>query len=129
VFTQNGNTQDQNFAVIEEVRYLHDTLELRPTCVIGYDRLALAGTEYESDLRVTFDTDLTCRVNNPSLICRDNIHNHLFFPPQLCVMEIKIDHRVPYWLTEITAKFGCILRRISKYCTALEHTELPLTPF
>jgi hypothetical protein len=38
-------------------------------------------------------------------------------------MEIKVNDRVPYWLTEVISKYRCTVRRISKYCTALEQSK------
>ena len=124
-WVEDKDTPDCDRAVIEEVRYLQTSLKLQPACIVAYERLALGGTEYEPDLRITFDTDLTGRVRNLSLLRRSDIHNHMLLSPDLCVMEVKVNRRVPYWLTEVIAKYGCRLRRISKYCTALEHAELP----
>ena len=107
-------------AVVSEVRYLQSTLQLQPACVVSYDRLAFEGSEYDPGLRVTFDTNLKGRVHDLSLLAEGSSENHYFIPPGWCVMEVKVNYRVPYWLTELVARYGCTLRRISKYCAALE---------
>lgn len=110
-------------AVIEEIQYLYYTLQLQPACVVSYDRLAFNGGEYDPGLRVTFDTNLKGRTHDLSLLSAGQVENHFFMPPGSCVLEIKVNYRVPYWLTELIGKHRCTLRRISKYCTALEQSK------
>ncbi len=110
-------------AVVSEVRYLQATLQLQPACVVSYDRLAFEGGDYDPGLRVTFDTNLKGRVHELSLLAESSTENHYFMPPGWCVMEVKVNYRVPYWLTEFIARHRCTLRRISKYCTALEQCK------
>ncbi len=114
-------------AVIGEVKYLYSTLELQPACVVSYDRLAFNGRAYDPGLRVTFDTNLKCRSHDLTLLSQSYADNRYFVPPDWCIMEVKVNNRVPYWLTEVIGKHRCTLRRISKYCTALEHCQVVLT--
>ena len=107
-------------AVIEEVKYLSSTLRLRSACIVSYDRLAFNGNEYDPGLRVTFDTNMKCRVHDLSLLPQGCAQNRYFIPPEWCIMEIKANGCVPYWLAKLTGEHRCTLRRISKYCTALE---------
>jgi SPX domain protein involved in polyphosphate accumulation len=37
-----------------------------------------------------------------------------------CIMEIKANEKIPYWITELVASHNIKLVRISKYCQALE---------
>ena len=110
-------------AVVSEVRYLQATLQLQPACVVRYDRLAFEGGDYDPGLRVTFDTNLKGRVHQLSLLNKEYADNYYFVPPGWCVMEVKVNYRVPYWLTELIARHSCTLRRMSKYCTALEQCK------
>jgi SPX domain protein involved in polyphosphate accumulation len=112
--------------VVREVQYLSEALQLRPACVVSYNRLALNGHEYDVGLRVTFDTNLKCRIHDLSLLTQDQGENHYFLPPDWCIMEIKVNHRLPFWLTEFIGKHRCTLQRVSKYCTALEKSKLML---
>lgn len=115
-----GPAPGSDRAVVEEVQYLYHTLQLQPACVVSYDRQAFNGEEYDPGLRITFDTNLQCRTHELTLESQSYVKNHYFVPPQWCVMEIKVNDRVPYWLTEVVNKYRCTLRRISKYCQALE---------
>jgi len=109
-------------AVIQEVLYLSNTLQLQPACVVSYDRLAFNGSQYDPGLRVTFDTNLKCRTHDLTLLSQGYANNYFFVPPQWCVMEVKVNLRAPYWLTRVISRYHCTLRRISKYCTALEQS-------
>ena len=40
--------------------------------------------------------------------------------PSLLILEIKVNERIPYWITELVAEHNCRLIRVSKYCQALE---------
>lgn len=107
-------------SVLEEACYLANALQLRPACVVRYRRVALDGDEFDPGLRITFDTELKGRVHDLSLLSQGWAEEKYFVPPTFCIMEVKVNHRVPLWLTEILGQHGCALQRISKYCTALE---------
>lgn len=110
-------------AIIDEVLYLQGALQLQPTCIVSYDRLAFDGSAYDVGLRVTFDTNLKSRTHELSLLSEGRAESHYFLPPNRCIMEVKVNYRVPYWLTEMIGKYRCTLYRISKYCTALEQSK------
>ena len=112
--------------VVQEVQYLQNTLDLQPACVVSYDRLAFEGGDYDPGLRVTFDTNLRGRDYDLTLLAQGYAENHFFIPPDWCVLEVKVNYRVPFWLTELIAQYRCTLRRISKYCTALESSKTVL---
>ncbi len=110
-------------AVIEEIQYLYYTLQLRPACVVSYERQAFEGSEYDPGLRVTFDTNLKGRTHDLSLLSIGRAESDYFVPPGWCILEVKVNYRVPYWLTELLGQYRCTLRRVSKYCTALEQSK------
>jgi hypothetical protein len=114
---------DADRKTISEIRYLQNTLQLQPACVVSYDRMAFDGSEYEDGLRITLDTNLKGRVHDLSLLSNSYTQNQFFLPPDLCIMEVKVNYRVPYWLTEMIGKYRFTLRRVSKYCAALEQTK------
>lgn len=109
--------------IVSEIRYLQATLQLQPACVVSYDRRAFDGSDYEDGLRITFDTNLKGRTHDLSLLSTGTAANQFFVPPMWCVMEIKVNYRVPYWLTEMIGHHRFTLRRISKYCAALEQSK------
>jgi hypothetical protein len=107
-------------AVMDEVVYLRNVQHLRPACIISYDRQAWIGTERDPGLRVTFDTNMKCRAHDLSLLSQGFTQDRLLMSPEECVMEIKAEGQVPYWLTRFIGEQGCTLRAVSKYCLALE---------
>jgi SPX domain protein involved in polyphosphate accumulation len=118
---ENMSATDQD--TVSEIRYLQSTLQLQPACVVTYNRRAFNGTEYDSGLRITFDTNLKGRTHDLDLRSLGYAQNQFFIPPEYCIMEVKVNYHVPFWLTEMIGKFGYTLRRVSKYCAALEQSK------
>jgi SPX domain protein involved in polyphosphate accumulation len=113
-------------ATIDEIIYLYQTLQLQPACIVSYQRHAFEGSDQDPGLRITFDTQLKCRVHDLTLLSQGYADNQYFLPPSQCVMEVKVNNRAPYWITDLISKYRCPLRRISKYCSALEQAKLRL---
>jgi hypothetical protein len=44
-------------------------------------------------------------------------------PAELVVMEIKVNERIPYWLTEMIAAHNLQLVGLSKYCRSIEAAQ------
>ncbi len=105
-------------ATIEEVYAFLWQYNLQPSSIVNYQRQAFIGTEYDIGLRVTFDTELTSQTHHLRL------HQQGAGIPMLganwVVMEIKVNERIPYWLTEMVAAHNLTMVRISKYCRSLE---------
>jgi SPX domain protein involved in polyphosphate accumulation len=91
---------------------------LRPASLVRYARQAMVGTDYDIGLRVTFDTDLSYRVSDLELNAEKR--GLLLLPPDWTVIEIKVNERIPYWLTELVAVHNLSLARMSKYCRSIE---------
>ena len=91
---------------------------VRPACVVTYLRRALVGSRYDRGVRVTVDADLAARVH--ALDVAAPAANHRFLPPGFCILEVKVDERVPRWLASLLAAHDFSLRRVSKYCLGLE---------
>lgn len=104
--------------MIDEVLSMGWQYDLRPASVVTYARQALIGSAYDIGLRVTFDKDLRYRTNNLALDDPDT--GQFLFPPEWVVMEIKVNERVPYWLTELVSYHNLSLMRVSKYCRSIE---------
>jgi SPX domain protein involved in polyphosphate accumulation len=99
---------------------------LRPACLVRYERQAFIGTEFDIGLRVTFDTDLTYQTH--PLRLDDPSRSLPLFPTGTVVMEIKVNERIPYWLTDLLAAYNLQMARMSKYCRSIELAELDLNP-
>ena len=97
----------------DEVLFLARSLDLRSTCLVGYQRLAFVGSRYEPGLRVTFDHSLWTAQADDGL--SDSMPRHAVVPPHVCVMEVKANNAVPLWLANTLARHGCTLTRYSKY--------------
>lgn len=110
-------------ALLQEVYYLYRTLQLRPTCIVTYDRMAFEGDEHYPDLRVTLDSNLRGRIHDLSLLSTGSAANQRVFDPAYIVLEVKANGNVPGWLAQLLAAQRCTFYRISKYCLVLEHSK------
>lgn len=108
----------QSQSVVDEVLRLAAGLDLEPAAITGYQRLAMSGKETDGGLRITFDTHLRGRTSDLEL------HSAVETPPildaRLAIVEVKVNERVPYWLTDKVATHNMQLIRVSKYCTSVE---------
>ncbi|MCB8989072.1 MAG: polyphosphate polymerase domain-containing protein [Chloroflexota bacterium] len=119
------NMDEKDKAVIEEIFVFLWQYNLRPMSIIRYDRQAFMGTEYDIGLRVTFDTMLSFQSH--SLHMHEQPSDLPLLPADLVVMEIKVNERIPYWLTEMIAAHDLPITRISKYCRSIEAAQdMPL---
>ncbi|WP_226961436.1 MULTISPECIES: polyphosphate polymerase domain-containing protein [Streptomyces] len=107
---------DQPF--VDEVLELVQRLDLRPTAITGYRREPFVGVDSDLGLRVTFDHRV--RGRDRDLDLRAEAENRAIISPHLVVMEVKANERVPYWITDLAARHGLQVRRISKYCQSVE---------
>ncbi len=116
----------QDRPVLEEMMDMLWSYNLSPASIIRYQRQAFMGMAYDTGLRVTFDTNLQYQVNpyDPDALRLDGLQNCLpLFPPNWAVIEIKVNERIPYWLTELTAAHNLSLVRVSKYCRSIELSQ------
>lgn len=108
--------EDRN--VIEEIYVYLWQYNLRPVNIVRYERQAFVGTIYDLGLRVTFDTNLTFQTH--PLHLHEESQDLPMMPANLVVMEIKVNERIPSWLTGLIADHNLRLERISKYCRSIE---------
>ena len=109
---------DKDRAAAEEIVFLARTLDLHPTCVVGYQRTAFVGSQYEPGLRVTFDDSLW--VSSASAGLSTSMAKHRLVTAAMVIMEVKANNAVPIWLANLLARHQCALRRYSKYCAGAE---------
>ena len=105
-------------AVVEEIVVMGAQNHLVPVSVVGYVREAYMGRDEDSGLRVTIDSRIRGRDRDFDL--RMPAENRFIVPPHLSVVEIKVNERVPYWLTELIARQNVGLVRLSKYVQSVE---------
>jgi hypothetical protein len=107
--------------VVEEVQRLVGDFDLHPSTAVGYTRDAFVGREEDAGLRVTFDVRVRARDRDLDLAVEGE--NRFIIHPDLAVLEVKVNERVPYWLTELIARNNLQLVRMSKYCQSVDAFE------
>jgi SPX domain protein involved in polyphosphate accumulation len=105
-------------AFIEEVFFFLWQYNLQPASIVRYERQAFIGTMYDIGLRVTFDTSLSFQAH--PLYLHDQKASLPMLSANWAVMEIKVNDRIPRWLTEMIAGHNLQMQRISKYCRSIE---------
>lgn len=106
-------------AFVEEVLELIVRLNLQPTVITGYQREALVGRDQDTGLRVTFDRRVRGR-DRDFHFGTERPENRFTVPPHLSVMEVKVNERTPYWITDLAARRNLNLIRVSKYVQSVE---------
>ncbi|MEU6131868.1 polyphosphate polymerase domain-containing protein [Saccharopolyspora sp. NPDC047091] len=107
---------DQVF--VDEVLDLITRLDLRPVAMTGYRREAYAGVDADLGLRVTMDHRIRGRDRDFDL--NAETENRYILSPHFAVLEVKANERAPYWITDLAARHGLQIQRISKYCQSIE---------
>lgn len=106
---------------VAEVLSLVHALDLRPMAITTYFRDGYVGRDADLGLRVTVDQRVSGRDRDFYLGAEAT--NRFIVPPQLAVLEVKANERVPKWLTDVAARHDLSTVRISKYCRTIEAYE------
>ncbi|MEV6362194.1 polyphosphate polymerase domain-containing protein [Nocardia asteroides] len=114
--------QGREQAFVNEVSELVTKLDLRPIVTTGYNREAFVGTDSDLGLRATIDHSVHGRDRDFHLGA--NAENRFIIPPHLAIVEIKANERIPYWISDLTARLNMSVVRISKYCQSVEAYDL-----
>lgn len=108
-------------ATLEEIYTFLWQYNLRPACIVRYNRQAFMGSLFDVGLRITFDTALTYQTHQLHL--HEPASSLPLLPAHQVVMEIKINERMPSWLTELVASHNLQVERVSKYCRSIEAAQ------
>lgn len=103
---------------VDEVTALVGNLDLRPIVTTGYTREALIGCDADLGLRATIDHRVHGR--DSDLGFGSTAPNRYTIPPKLAIVELKANERIPYWITDLTARMDMSVVRVSKYCQSIE---------
>lgn len=96
-----------------EIEWFRNFYCPEPKMFIGYDRIAFSGTE-DSELRITFDTNMRWRTYDTDLLLGDA--GEPILPEQdKILMEIKIPGVCPLWLSRLLSETGVFPCSFSKY--------------
>lgn len=109
--------EGEDKATVDEIYSLLKLYDLKPKVITTYARQAFVGTDYDLGLRITFDSHVTYRTRNLDL--DGGSYDGFIVPPDLVIMEIKTNERVPFWITELVSEKELKLIRVSKYCQGL----------
>jgi hypothetical protein len=111
--------EKRDAALAREVTALVESLGLEPSCVVSYVRRALVGEDDGLDLRVTFDHRIECRSPKHGM----GVHpaGTTFVPDDWVVMEVKVNHAIPLWISELLSRHSCKLHELSKFRLASAH--------
>ncbi len=104
--------------VVREALVLCREHRLAPKLAVSYRRQAWFA-RFENDLRITLDTRLQYDVHSLDLT-RPFESGSWILPPELAVLELKYNQRVPLWLVALVKKHRLELVRFSKYCAAAD---------
>ena len=107
----------EDHATLNEMYAFIWQYNLRPVSIVRYNRQAFIGTQYDLGLRVTFDTNLSFQTHK--LHVHEEPSALPMLSPNLVVMEIKVNERIPNWLTGLIADHNLNMVRISKYCRSI----------
>lgn len=113
-----GGAAPTDSQIAREISYIRDYYgKVMPRMYLCYTRQAYWGTA-DQDLRITFDTQITCRQEAMTLAADPGGFSVL--DPTLVLMEVKTPKAIPLWLTEVLTMHRIYKASFSKYGTAYE---------
>ncbi|MBR5926143.1 MAG: polyphosphate polymerase domain-containing protein [Firmicutes bacterium] len=116
-----GEKPEGEGQIHREIEYFLDLYRPEPKVFIAYDREAYAGKE-NSELRITFDTNLRYREDNVDLRAGD--YGRLILPEEKILMEIKIPGTAPLFLAKLLSENNIFPTSFSKYGTYFSNVVL-----
>lgn len=114
--------KDNDETVAKEILSFGWQYNLRPVSLIRYQRQAFIGNDFDVGLRVTFDTHLVSQ--KYPLDFHSLMESSPMFSADQVIMEIKVNERIPYWLTELVATYNLRMVRVSKYCRSIDQSNV-----
>jgi len=105
-------------AVAKEIISFGWQYNLHPVSLIRYQRQAFFGNDFDTGLRVTLDTHMVSQ-QYPFDFNSFSEASPMFSADQV-ILEIKVNERIPYWLTELVATNNLRMVRVSKYCRSID---------
>jgi hypothetical protein len=109
---QGGFVDDVQHAVISKFSLGVHGRGLRPTVLVRFQRQAWQLPDRTDYLRVTIDRSLSAGLSQ-SVFDSDYTEAHLI--PTEMILEVKFNHRVPYWIYMLLQKYGLTREAICKY--------------
>lgn len=116
-FLENGEIpgciEKTNRQVLYEIQYMLQMHDLKPVLYLSYDRLAFHGLNQNSDIRITIDYNILSRRNDLKL--ESGAYGEKLLPDGSWLMEVKVKHSIPMWLSALLAEHRLYPTSFSKY--------------
>ena len=106
--------ESSNEQILNEVKRVIVTKNLKAVNVVSYDRLALFWDK-DPSLRITFDVNI--RTRDYDLDLTKGSEGRHVNPDNIAILEVKSNKNFPYWLVKILAKYNYRNQTFSKYCS------------
>lgn len=111
-FFEGENSVGEGEQINHELEYFRDLYgDLRPSCLVIYDRLAYF--QPDGDLRMTIDHDPRFRTEDLDL--RVSMEGESLLPEGYSILEIKVQDAMPLWLCRILSEGKIYKTSFSKY--------------
>lgn len=111
---------EEDTQISKEIKYIINFYgNLEPKFYLSYDRSAYFYKE-TSDIRITFDKNITWRTNDLDL--RSGSYGASILPEGYTLMEIKVPNTVPLWLSQLMSRLGVKSNSFSKVGNAYKST-------
>lgn len=101
-----------NRQVVDEIHYLLKRHKVEPKVYLAYDRKAFFG-KGQSDIRITFDTNIRARHDN--LLLEYGDEGERLLESGVWLMEVKVEKHMPLWLTRLLSQEKVFKTSFSKY--------------
>ncbi len=98
----------------KEITYMQKFYDADKKVFIAYDRHAFQAKQ-EADVRITFDTNIRYRLDHLEL--NDAYKDISLLNAQQVLVEVKVMHRYPLWLTHVLTEMHIQRTSFSKYGT------------
>lgn len=108
------NETSNSSQIKKELQYMKDFYEAKEKVFIAYDRIAYSAKK-ESDVRITFDTNIRYRFENLKLT--DIYDDNYLLNDDQVLLEVKVMNRYPLWLTHALSALKLTRTSFSKYGT------------
>ena len=108
---------------LNDVWYLYNRYNLKPVCLVWYQRSPYISKIEKGRFRITFDTNVRVRNYNFDLHTGGTGGNYVV-PPILSIMEIKFTSFIPAWAVHIIQQNNVIQEKMSKFASGLETVKI-----
>ncbi|MDC1205240.1 polyphosphate polymerase domain-containing protein [Candidatus Pacebacteria bacterium] len=104
----NAHEKDQH--IFEEFMYFYRRQLYSPSMIVKYKRSAYLST-FTNPVRITFDQNVVaCRATDP---CGEKMMMPV--TQNMVIMEVKFNHKLPWWFSELITRFDIQRDDFSKY--------------